>query len=597
MLALLAAATASGPVAALGLGPARVDSRLNERLEAWIPLHDAGPASPAGLDVGLADAAALPDADAAALRPGTELRFEVQSRPDGGRFIRVTSVRPVTEPFLRFLLRVDGAEGRLLREYTLLLDPPTGVADPAAPVTAAAPAAPGRTEDADDQASARTYGPVQRGESAWEIAMATKAAGASVHQMMAALLQANPEAFPDGNLNRLRTGITLTLPPRSAVTAIPQARAVATYRRAAGLQPAPREATTAAAAGDTADATGDAAESTPTASVPSEAAGAAARLSPIAAARAAPAGDGDAAAGDSAAAGASTGDTTPAIAQRLAALERQVADMRGTLDAETGQLRDTLAAQSRALDALRTSVERIGGRLERIAAQPAAPATTAAAPCWAWRRSPAACSAASPVSPRAGGARPRPRSRRPGRRRAGKRDRKRTGKRAGARHPGAPCRGRWRGCGRGGPRGGMATAGRRLLGDQLGGRAGREPTGTAGRRRRPLLGRSLRRGGLAAGGRARAARGHRERRRLGGLPPRAARGALPGRRRRRVRGRAGALRRARGGERPGLDQGARDGDGPGVRRDCTTGRGRGRRPRGPGARQSARGGRKRRRRA
>lgn len=378
-LAVTVLVAASGPAAALGLGPARVDSQLNERLEAWIPLQDTGAATPGALDAGLAEAGAIAEAEAAALRPAAELRFEIRPAPDGdGLGIRVTSPHPVTEPYLRFLLRVDGDHGRLLREYTLLLDPPTGIAGWEAPEAAGdTPATDTPDAAASDEPAARTYGPVEQGDSAWEIAQATKPPGASVYQAMAGLLRANPDAFPGGDLNRLAAGVTLTLPPARTVTAIPRARAVAIYRRAAGIDAdgdarsaAAQDTSGEAAASADAAGTGQAAETATGDATP--------RLNPIAAARA----DAPPPPETATPAGADAGgepSAEPPVARRLAALGRQVQDLRASLENETQRVRATLDAQAQTLATLRSSVEgldeRVGGVREELAAS--APARAA----------------------------------------------------------------------------------------------------------------------------------------------------------------------------------------------------------------------------
>lgn len=151
------------------------------------------------------------------------LKFEPVLGDKGRPVIRVTSEFPIREPFMNFLVEVNWPNGRLLREYTVLLDPPTTTkrrppaVAPAAKVAASTPrkaavkpttvqatppAAPSGTVSTDGS----EYGPVRANETAWSIAKKLRTGGVSMEQMMIALLNANPQAFVDGNINRLRRG-------------------------------------------------------------------------------------------------------------------------------------------------------------------------------------------------------------------------------------------------------------------------------------------------------------------------------------------------------------------------------------------------------
>ena len=130
----------SASALAMGLGDIRLNSYLNQRLDAEIELVSAAADEVDTLEVALADRAAYE-------RVGLErpailgsLEFEVVRRPNGTAYIKVTSDKPIREPFLTFLVRADWSRGRLLREYTLLLDPPT-FADREPPAEARSPVA------------------------------------------------------------------------------------------------------------------------------------------------------------------------------------------------------------------------------------------------------------------------------------------------------------------------------------------------------------------------------------------------------------------------------------------------------------------------
>ncbi len=111
-------------VLALGLGDIEISSTLNQPLDAEVKLLSVRPGEAEDLLVSLASNAAF-------LRAGidrpfflTKLNFKVVTKKNGAKVIKITSKRPVVEPFLNFLLEVDWPKGRLLREYTILLDPP-----------------------------------------------------------------------------------------------------------------------------------------------------------------------------------------------------------------------------------------------------------------------------------------------------------------------------------------------------------------------------------------------------------------------------------------------------------------------------------------
>ena len=53
-----------------------------------------------------------------------DIRFNLEKRPNGQAVIKLSSGRPINEPFLDVLLQLDWSSGRLVREYTFLLDPP-----------------------------------------------------------------------------------------------------------------------------------------------------------------------------------------------------------------------------------------------------------------------------------------------------------------------------------------------------------------------------------------------------------------------------------------------------------------------------------------
>jgi pilus assembly protein FimV len=248
----------------LGLGPLNVQSALGEALRAEIEITSLSVEEAATLQMRVGSAETY-RASGLELNPALAgARVEVVRLPDGRSVVRVTSDRAVVEPFIDLVLEANWASGRLVREYTLLLDPPTlrrAEAAPAAPTTppaiGAAPRppvpAPARATPTPPPAMASAPPPAARpaappvaaaspapapssegaetvrvrpGDTLTGIATRTQPAGVSLDQMLVALFRANPQAFMGDNMNRLRSGAVLSVPTaeQAAGVAPPQAR-------------------------------------------------------------------------------------------------------------------------------------------------------------------------------------------------------------------------------------------------------------------------------------------------------------------------------------------------------------------------------------
>ncbi|PHV08554.1 pilus assembly protein FimV [Janthinobacterium sp. BJB412] len=231
---------------AAGLGKLTVLSALGQPLRAEIELTAVAPDEAAGLVAKLAPAEAFRQANIDFNPTLLSLRFEVEQR-NGRQLIRVSSSQAVNEPFVDMLLELNWTGGRLVREYTFLLDPAemrsTQSAQVAAPVDlpsnrnaapaaaqAAAPAAapaPAPAPAADRSARApRPAAPaaedgykVKPGDSLSRIAKQLKPVDVSLDLMLVALYRANPEAFMGKNMNRLKSGQILALPDADAIRA------------------------------------------------------------------------------------------------------------------------------------------------------------------------------------------------------------------------------------------------------------------------------------------------------------------------------------------------------------------------------------------
>jgi pilus assembly protein FimV len=269
---------------ALGLGRLAVQSALGETLQAEIEVTSMSAEEAANLRIRVAPPEAYRAANVEynAVLPGT--RATLQRRPDGRQFVRLTSDRGVQEPFVDVILEISWATGRLVREYTLLFDPPTMARAPApsptvpaaatrptAPAVAEAPAAapmapppvaaprperriaaapspaPAPSESRPPSAASAPSTPsapsagggadeyrVRPGDSLSRIASKTQRPGVSLDQMLVALFRTNPQAFISNNMNRLKSGAVLAVPTADAAQqiSVPQAREVITAQSA-----------------------------------------------------------------------------------------------------------------------------------------------------------------------------------------------------------------------------------------------------------------------------------------------------------------------------------------------------------------------------
>lgn len=254
---------------ALGLGEIRLNSALNQPFDAEIELISPTPEELQSLKVGLAstDLFSRYGID----RPAylSSFDFKISRSRDGRATIRVSSNRSVTEPFVTLLVEASWARGRLVREYTVLLDPPVFMpSQTQAPTPVTAPQAGAQTEgriarpapQPEPQAPAVTESPmpadptpapteqpsfaaspsafgseytVQRNDTLWRIASQINPGSPSViNQTMIALFRANPAAF-DGNINRLRAGAVLRIPETAEIEAVSTSEAAAEVARQA----------------------------------------------------------------------------------------------------------------------------------------------------------------------------------------------------------------------------------------------------------------------------------------------------------------------------------------------------------------------------
>ena len=243
---------------ALSLGRLVVLSALGEPLRAEIDIPDINAEEATSLKTSVASSEAYRTAgmDYNVLMSG--LQISLQKRPDGRSYLRISSDRAVNEPYVDLILEASWSSGRIVRDYTMLFDPPNlkpapaitptvpqvssstpaSIAAPMQPVPAPAAASTGttvRTTPSARPTPARPAGEarqqaaepvnkrvtVKTGDNASKIAVANKPADVSLDQMLVALLRANPDAFVNGNINRIRAGVIINMPDADQALSIP----------------------------------------------------------------------------------------------------------------------------------------------------------------------------------------------------------------------------------------------------------------------------------------------------------------------------------------------------------------------------------------
>jgi len=242
-LRALISATLLAPTVALGLGlgEIRLNSGLNEPLSAEIDLVAATPEELSALQANLASNEIFQRYGLERPAYLNSIEFRVGRGQDGRSVLLVRSRDAISEPFVSFLVDVNWARGRLLREYTVLLDPPVLApptaarqAEPiAAPTTLpsqprpAPAAAPAESPPADGATTHR----VERGDTLYEIAGSlTGGDRQATQRLMLGMFRANPEAF-NGNINQLRAGAILRVPDATEYADIAAADARAEVNR------------------------------------------------------------------------------------------------------------------------------------------------------------------------------------------------------------------------------------------------------------------------------------------------------------------------------------------------------------------------------
>jgi pilus assembly protein FimV len=262
---------------ALGLGPLRVQSALDQPLRAEIELSGVQESESQTLEVALASKAEFAKAGVSRFDHLLQLKFEIARAADGRQVVQVSSKKAIKEPFLQFVIAAQWSGGRIVREYTALLDPPLYASGKPSPVStpkvvadeatarAAAPVAEktakpvkpiiggpvgdpgvpaakvpaGREATGTEETLANVfggrsaeYGPVEKGDTLWSIAsqLDTHGANVNIFQILIALHRENPDAFVGGSIHRLKKGAILKLGSTDSIAAISKKEASRTYQ-------------------------------------------------------------------------------------------------------------------------------------------------------------------------------------------------------------------------------------------------------------------------------------------------------------------------------------------------------------------------------
>ncbi len=252
---------------ALGIGDIRLHSALNETLNAEIPLVTSNSDEISDIRVALASPEAFAHANIERNHQLTKLRFTPKKKADGSYVIKVTSKEAIREPFLDFMVEVHWPQGRVQREFTVLLDPPDSQQEASAnpeelpesesypfPANTQPSRGPSSTESQPNRRTRRSaiqeprdtdseigggkaeannlpvtgaeYGPVGRNETLWSIATKSQHPSTSPRQMLVAIYKANPKAFYKPSIDALKAGATLTIPDQASVIRLADAAGI-----------------------------------------------------------------------------------------------------------------------------------------------------------------------------------------------------------------------------------------------------------------------------------------------------------------------------------------------------------------------------------
>jgi pilus assembly protein FimV len=257
--------TSSFAVHATGLGNLTLNSYLGQPFKAEIDIVSVKKEDIPSLSVKLASRETFRQSNVDYAPFLFTFRISIENRANGQPYVKITSPQRVVEPFLSMLIELNWSSGRLIREYTVLLDPPEDALEPALPAVQVEPVVPSSVkpepaaaeqpdsiivenvvseeeptvkevapepekvpeqvpEPEQKTVSAEqpetTYGPVKSGDTLAKIAQKVAHPRVQLNQMLIALHRANRKAFSDNNMNRLKAGPILRIPDASEVATI-----------------------------------------------------------------------------------------------------------------------------------------------------------------------------------------------------------------------------------------------------------------------------------------------------------------------------------------------------------------------------------------
>lgn len=241
MLLLICLFMIPGMASAVGLGKLTVGSYLGQPFKAEVELVSVKESDIPTLTAKLASPEAFRQAGLKYLDYHAGLSVTVARRVDGRPYLQIVSAQSMNEPFINLLIELNSAAGRLLREYTVLLDPVEMQLAPQTPVAQndvartgtdesvktpargtpnAAPVVPGSRRSSAVDWNEASYGPVEPGDNLTRIARQITPDGVDLNQMLVALYRANRDAFIEKNMNLLRVGAILRIPGQQEVASI-----------------------------------------------------------------------------------------------------------------------------------------------------------------------------------------------------------------------------------------------------------------------------------------------------------------------------------------------------------------------------------------
>ncbi len=227
IVSLLTPATAQP----LGIGEIKLHSALNQRLNAEIKLMLSAGENPANVRVQMAPPTKFDEAGIPWNYYLSKIKLDKEIHTDGSISVKLRTNEVFSEPFLDFLLEVSWENGSLYREFTVLVDPPAAYEESIVPIVEKAstststaplpiqkPSEPNPVKTSANALSPSVYGPVSKTDTLWKIADKVKpSSDITNEQMMMAILESNPKAFSQGNVNFLKSGVELKIPDKQRV--------------------------------------------------------------------------------------------------------------------------------------------------------------------------------------------------------------------------------------------------------------------------------------------------------------------------------------------------------------------------------------------